>query len=146
MEKRTNHGKRPSEQLQKLHFFIETRDRKEPPDSPPTPRSSSLLQPTSKHLLQVFAQKWPSRWSSWIIAAGHWSWWDSYFNVACILVWGSCLWGTEQWHADGMVWWSLALRIYCLLRNVNSAPGWFALIFMVTVALFSENGLHWTLA
>lgn len=97
MEKRTNHGKRPSEQLQKLHFFIETRDRKEPPDSPPTPRSSSLLQPTSKHLLQVFAQKWPSRWSSWIIAAGHWSWWDSYFNVACILVWGSCLWGTEQW-------------------------------------------------
>lgn len=33
------------------------------------------------------------------------------------------------------------MRIYCLLRNVNSPPGWFALIFMMTVALFSENGV-----
>lgn len=44
-----------------------------------------------------------------------------------------------------MVWWSLVLRIYCLLRNVNSALGWFVLIFIVTVALFSESGLYWTL-
>lgn len=85
MEKRTSHRKRPWEQLQKVNFFIETRDRKEPSDPSPTPRSSSLLQPTSKHLLQVFAQKWPSRWSSGIIPAGHWSWWDWYFNIACIL-------------------------------------------------------------
>lgn len=36
-EKRTSHRKRPSEQLQKVNFFIETRDRKEPPAPPGAP-------------------------------------------------------------------------------------------------------------
>lgn len=37
-EKRTNHRERPSEQLPKLHFSTETRDRKEPPNPSPTPK------------------------------------------------------------------------------------------------------------
>lgn len=57
--KRRNHRKRPSEQLQKHNFFIKTRDRKEPPDPSPTSWSSSLLQPTSKHLLRYLLRNNP---------------------------------------------------------------------------------------
>lgn len=75
-EKRNNHRKTP-EQLQKLHFFIETRDRKERPDPSATPRSSSLLQQTfitEMTLEMIFLDNCCRTLKPM-----------DYFNVACIL-------------------------------------------------------------